>query len=213
MHVLITAGGTREYIDPVRFISNASTGKMGYALARAALNGGHPVTLITAPTHIRLPASAQTIQVVSASDMFHAVQNSFAKCDVLIMCAAVSDYTVINPASSKLKKTTRTLTLKLEPTVDILQWAGAEKLRTPRKPKLLVGFGLEDQDLKERAEAKLRQKHLDMIVANGPEAIGAEKSVVHIKSTDAPWQTFPLAGKLTQARRILRLIEHELTQR
>src|SRR4030067_1049023 len=105
MHFLITAGGTREYIDPVRFISNASSGKMGYALARAALKAGHKVTLVTAPTALREPSGAVVVTVETAGDMFEAVKEYFARCDCLIMAAAVADYTPARPAKVKIKKT------------------------------------------------------------------------------------------------------------
>ena len=104
MHFLITAGGTREYIDPVRFISNASSGRMGYALARAALKAGHKVTLITAPTALKPPAGARVVRVQTAAEMFRAVKEHFPACDCLIMAAAVSDYTPARPSKTKLKK-------------------------------------------------------------------------------------------------------------
>ncbi|GAI09660.1 unnamed protein product, partial [marine sediment metagenome] len=105
MHILITAGGTREYLDPVRFISNASSGRMGYALARAALRAGHKVTLVTAPTAQRPPSQAKVIEVETAAQMFKAVKKHFEKCDCLIMAAAVADYTPASPAKTKIKKT------------------------------------------------------------------------------------------------------------
>ena len=125
MHFLITAGGTREYIDPIRFISNASSGKMGYALARAALRAGHKVTLISAPTALREPAGAKVVKVETAAEMFEAVKKHFKRSDCLIMAAAVADYTPARPAKTKLKKTADSLTLKLIPTADILKWADA----------------------------------------------------------------------------------------
>ena len=178
MRFLITAGGTREYIDPVRFISNASSGKMGYALARAALKAGHEVTLITAPTALKPPAGAEIVRVESAAEMFAAVKEHFARCDCLIMAAAVADYTPAHPSKTKLKKQAAKLTLELKPTPDILKWAGRQK-----KPgQMLVGFALEDRDLRANAERKMREKNLDMIVANTPGAIGADTSTLHIKN-------------------------------
>ncbi|MHC4574823.1 MAG: phosphopantothenoylcysteine decarboxylase, partial [Planctomycetota bacterium] len=100
MHFLITAGGTREYIDPVRFISNASSGRMGFALARAALQAGHAVTLIAAPTSQRVPSGARIVKVATAAEMFGAVKRHFAKCDCLIMAAAVSDYAPVRTAKT-----------------------------------------------------------------------------------------------------------------
>lgn len=210
MRFLITAGGTREPIDPVRYIANASSGKMGYALAAEALQAGHDVTLISAPTHLSPPQGALLVAVQTAEDMYRAVQDQFPRCNVLIMAAAVADYRVAAPAEHKLKKDKQTLTLELEPTVDILAWAGREKGRRPPNAEaphpFLVGFALEDEDLYVRAEAKLLRKHLDMIVANSPTAIGANESELHIKTPAHPWEQLTLAPKATQARRLIHLI-------
>lgn len=203
MRILITAGGTREYIDPVRFISNASSGRMGHALVRAALAAGHEVTLITAPTAQVLPRGPEVIKAETAAAMFRAVKKNFSRCDCLIMAAAVADYTPIRPAASKLKKTGRTLTIKLKPTPDILKWAGAHK----REAQVVVGFALEDKAVRVRAERKLREKKLDMVVANRPAAIGADKSTLQIKALDAAWVRIDNAAKSTTARRIILLAE------
>ena len=129
MRILITAGGTCEYIDPVRFISNASSGKMGYALARAALKAGHKVTLITTPTDQKPPSAAKLVNVETAAQMFEAVKKHFSRCDCLIMAAAVADYTPVSPARTKKKKTGKSMTIKLKPTTDILKWAGDDNFR------------------------------------------------------------------------------------
>lgn len=205
-HILITAGGTREYIDPVRYISNASSGQMGYALAQAALSAGHEVTLITAPTHLAAPAQANVVLVTSAQDMFQAVQDHYDPCDCLIMAAAVSDYRVASQSPTKLKKKDQALTLTLTPTQDILQWAGEHKAQGTR-PKLVVGFALEDRDVLERAEVKLQRKHLDMIVANTPQAIGSQDSTVFVKTPEKDWIELPCADKATNARLIIQQIE------
>jgi len=205
-HILITAGGTREYIDPVRFISNASSGHMGYALAEAALAGGHEVTLITAATHLSAPAQAHLIPVTSAQDMFNAVQAHYEICDCVIMAAAVSDYTLATRSETKLKKTENNLTLELVPTQDILQWAGDHKMSDSR-PKIIVGFALEDVDVLARAEEKIRRKHLDMVIANTPEAIGSLDSTLFIKTPEKAWQELPRADKSTNAHVIIRQIE------
>jgi len=211
MHFLITAGGTREYIDPVRFISNASTGTMGYCLARAALRAGHPVTLITGPTALRPPAGSRVLAVTSARDMFAAVKEAWPVCDCLIMSAAVSDYTVADPAPTKIKKTPHGITLALKPTQDILRWAGKHKKSEDEKSKLknrlVVGFALEDRDMYRNAEKKLQDKNLDMIVANTPAAIGAARSRLHVKTPSGPWQELPYASKAANAQRLIRLIE------
>ncbi len=203
MHFLITAGGTREYIDPVRFISNASSGKMGYALARAAVKAGRKVTLISAPTSLEPPKGVKLIKTVSADDMFKAIKENFSKCDCLIMAAAVSDYKPFKKSKIKIKKSTKDLIVKLKPTVDILKWAGKNK----KKNQIVVGFALEDKNLRKNAENKLKEKKLDMVIANSPSAIGAEKSAVQIKQKTGSWLCLPKAGKPTIARKIIKLIE------
>ncbi len=213
MRILITAGGTREYIDPVRFISNASSGRMGYALARAALKAGHEVTLITAPTALKPPAGTQVIRVESAAEMFEAVKAEFSRCECLIMAAAVSDYTPARPSKTKLKKQTNNLTLELKPTQDILKWAGKHKAASQalgRRPQIVVGFALEDRDLWANAERKLHEKNLDLIVANAPSAIGAERSTVHIKIRGAEWIETADRNKTATAGRIIALIERHV---
>jgi phosphopantothenoylcysteine synthetase/decarboxylase len=208
MHVLITAGGTREYIDPVRFISNASSGQMGYALARAALKAGHKVTLITAPTALKPPKGARVVNVETAAQMFAAVKADFPKCDCLIMAAAVSDYTPAKPSQTKLKKQKAKLVLELKPTPDVLKWAGRHRrvCTAHHNPQIVVGFALEDRHLLTNAEKKLRDKHLDMIVANTPAAIGAGTSTLHIKAAESDWIQIRNASKASSARRIIRLI-------
>jgi len=217
MHFLITAGGTREYIDPVRFISNASSGRMGYALARAALKAGHKVTLITAPTTQRPPGAAKVIQIESAAQMFEAVKRYFSRCDCLIMAAAVADYTPAYKAKNKIKSAKGGLTIKLKPTADILKWAGAhKKLRRQntehrrQRGQIVVGFALEDKAVRRRAEKKLKEKNLDMIIANTPAAIGANKSTVHIKKPKSHWTKIENATKTTIAKRIVRLIDNSV---
>jgi len=202
MRILITAGGTREYIDPVRFISNASSGRMGYALARAALKARHKVILVNAPTTRRPPSEAKIIEVETAAQMFEAVKKHFEKCDCLIMAAAVADYTPAQPAKTKIKKTAKHLTLKLKPTTDILKWAGKNK----KKNQIVVGFALEDKAVRARAEKKLREKNLDMIIANTFAAIGADKSTVQIKIAGRKWLKISQASKATIAKRIVSLV-------
>ncbi len=199
MHFIIKAGGTREYIDPVRFISNASSGRMGYAIARAALRAGHKVTLITASTALRAPKRACVIDVETSADMFAAVRKHFGKCDCLIMAAAVSDYTPARRAKTKLKKDDSPLAIKLKPTADILKWAGTHK----KKNQVVVGFALEDKTLRSSAQKKLRDKNLDMIIANSPAAIGATTSTVHIKTPDGPWSVLRNKSKQIIARKIM----------
>jgi len=204
MRILITAGGTREYIDPVRFISNASSGRMGYALARAALKAGHKVTLITAPTSQSPPSDVKLVEVETAVQMFESVKKRFEKCDCLIMAAAVADYTPARPAKAKIKKSNKSLTLKLKPTTDILKWAGKHK----SKNQVIVGFALEDKVVRARAEKKLREKNLDMIIANTSAAIGSDKSTVQIKIFGCKWLQLPKASKTRIAPKIIHLAEN-----
>ena len=203
MHFLITAGGTKEYIDPVRFISNASSGKTGIALTRAAINAGHKVTLITASITLLAPAKTKVIKAETAAEMFTAVKKYLPKCDCLIMAAAVSDYTIAQPSKTKLKKNDQPLTLKLKPTTDILKWAAAHK----KNNQLITGFALEDKAIRSRAEKKLKEKKLDMIIANTPSAIGADNTNVQIKIPNKKWLKLPQAEKTTTAKKIIALIE------
>ncbi len=210
MRFLITAGGTREYIDPVRFISNASSGKMGYALARVALKAGHEVTLITAPTALKPPPGAHVVKVETAAQMFAAVKDHFDACDCLIMAAAVADFTPAKPSKTKIKKDGGLKpTLQLKPTADILKWAGNHRrvCTAHHAAQIVVGFALEDRNLRANAERKMHDKHLDIIVANTPAAIGAESSTVHIKTCHADWIAFPESRKVATARRVIRHIE------
>ena len=206
LQFLITAGGTREYIDPVRFISNASTGKMGCELARSALLAGHNVTLIMAPTNLDAPKGAGVVKVESARDMFEAVRGKFGGCDCLIMTAAVSDYTPVKSARHKMKKSPGVIALKLKPTQDILKWAGTHK----KQNQVVVGFALEDRDIKAGAERKMREKNLDMIIANTPDAIGSEQCEVWIKKAGGKWYRFAEAPKGHVASRLIRLIEQSM---
>ena len=199
MYILITAGGTREYIDPVRFISNASSGRMGCALARAALKAGHKVTLISA-SDLQPPVGVDFVGVDSAAEMFAAVKKFFTKCDCLIMAAAVADYTPARPAKAKIRSAKGGLTIKLKPTADILKWAGEHK----KKSQIVVGFALEDKRLRIRAEQKLKEKNLDMIIANTPAAIDSPQSTVQMKTVASRWTKLENAPKATIARRIVR---------
>ncbi len=201
LRILITAGGTREAIDPVRFLSNGSSGRMGVSLARAAQRLWHDVTLITAPTELKPSRGVRVIPVISAADMFEAVKKEFSRCDCLIMAAAVSDYTPTKTSATKLHKGAGELVIRCKPTADILAWAGKHK-----KDRILVGFVLEDRNLLARAEEKMAAKNLDLVIANTPEAIGQAKVAVHIKTGKKPWVRI-IATKQAVASRILRAVE------
>jgi phosphopantothenoylcysteine decarboxylase/phosphopantothenate--cysteine ligase len=200
-HFLITAGGTREYIDPVRFISNASSGKMGCALAAAAQAAGHNVTLISA-SDLQPPVGVEFVGVDTAAEMFAAVKKFFAGCNCLIMAAAVADYTPVRPHKKKIKKSAGGLTLKLKPTVDILAWAAKHK----SKGQYIVGFALEDKNLRTSAEKKLAIKNLDMIIADSPESIAADQTAVQIKTLRRNWLKLSTRPKKDIARRVVQLI-------
>ncbi|MCX5655871.1 MAG: phosphopantothenoylcysteine decarboxylase [Planctomycetota bacterium] len=170
MRLLITAGPTREYLDPVRYLSNASSGRMGCALAAAAKAAGHEVALILGPVTAEPPEVDELVRVTSAADMFEAVLARFDGCDVFISAAAVCDYRPICREERKIKKTEGHITLELERTADILL-----AMSKRRRRQILVGFCLETEDLERRARDKLQVKQLDLVVANGPEAIDADR--------------------------------------
>jgi phosphopantothenoylcysteine decarboxylase/phosphopantothenate--cysteine ligase len=157
---LVTAGPTQEPIDPVRYITNRSSGRMGYAVAEAAIEAGHEVILITGRTNLTPPKTAQVIPVTTADQMLTAVTEHLDQCDVLVMCAAVSDYRAAQYSERKIKKHTGWLSLELVATPDILG-------SLPRERKfLVVGFAAETNDIEKNALTKLQRKNLDMIVAN-----------------------------------------------
>jgi len=160
--ILITAGPTLEAIDPVRFISNHSSGKMGVAIAAECVRRGADVTLICGPVAIAMPSGAKHVPVVSAADMYEACHLLFDKCDIAIMSAAVADYTIKNPEDKKIKKTASTLTLEMEKTKDILKSLGSIK----KEHQLLVGFALETDNETENAKTKLISKNADYIILN-----------------------------------------------
>lgn len=168
-HVLITAGPTQEALDPVRYISNHSSGKMGYELARAARSMGACVTLISGPSREEAPFGVQLISVQSALDMLEAVKANYVSADYIIKAAAVGDYRVENIAEHKIKKDSEEFTLKLIKNPDILAYLGEHI----RKDQILCGFAMETQNLIENAKAKLEKKHCDMIVANNLKTEGA----------------------------------------
>ncbi|SFN00071.1 bifunctional phosphopantothenoylcysteine decarboxylase/phosphopantothenate--cysteine ligase CoaBC [Thermodesulforhabdus norvegica] len=162
LNVLVTAGPTREFFDPVRFISNPSSGKMGYALARVASLKGAEVCLVSGPTHIEAPPGVSLIPVVSALEMHSAVVERAPRCDVVIMAAAVGDYRPDVQSESKIKKGDKEITIRVVPNPDILAELGRQK----REGQVLVGFAAETDDIVENARLKLLKKNLDMIVAN-----------------------------------------------
>jgi len=198
VRVLITAGPTFEAIDPVRGITNRSTGRMGYAVAQAALEAGAQVTLVSGPTALVPPALASLVPVVSAQEMLDAVQANVADCDIFISVAAVADYRIAKPAAHKVKKNDQGLTLELLPTVDILASVASRS-----EPPFCVGFAAESRDLEQLAEDKRRRKKLPLMVANlAQDAIGTEESELLLLD-EAGRHPLPRAPKLTQARLLI----------
>lgn len=169
LHVLITAGPTMEAIDPVRFISNHSTGKMGYALARVCRRRGAEVTLVSGKTNLEAPCGVTLVPVTSAQDMFEAVSSRAKEQDLIIKAAAVADYRPVTVAENKIKKSPGDMSIALERTTDILAWLGEHR----REGQVLCGFAMETEHMVEHAKEKLTRKHVDMIAANNVKVAGA----------------------------------------
>lgn len=169
LKVLVTAGPTVESIDPVRYITNHSSGKMGYAVAEIAAKRGAEVTLISGPVHIKPPMFVHVVKVQSANDMYHAVMNHLDSCDILVKAAAVADYTVPDVSSEKLKKSDDDMSLQLVRTKDILKAAGEKK----KANQVICGFSMETNHLIENSKKKLASKNCDMIIANNLKNEGA----------------------------------------
>ena len=169
LKVLVTAGATQEAIDPVRFISNHSTGKMGYALARVAARRGAQVTLVSGPVDLEAPRFVEVIPVQSAAQMFDEVTGRASQNDIIIKAAAVADYTPASVAAEKIKKKDGDNAITLTRTKDILAWLGEHR----RPDQFLCGFSMETENMLENSRAKLEKKHVDMIVANNLKVAGA----------------------------------------
>lgn len=209
---LVTAGPTYQAIDPVRFIGNHSTGKMGYAIAEHLARQGAEVTLVSGPTSLAVPAvgKIQRVQVTSAQEMLEACTANFQDSDILVMSAAVADYTPIQVAEQKIKKSDSQLHIELEKTTDILATLGAQK-----KPgQLVVGFALETQNELENAQGKLARKNLDFIVLNSMRDSGAgfahDTNKVTVVKRSGEQLHFPLKSKSAVAEDIVALIAAEL---
>ncbi len=202
MRILITAGPTREYFDSVRYITNPSSGKMGYAIAEAARDRGHVVTLITGPVSLDAPRNVRVISVVNAAEMAAASKKAFPRCDAAIFTAAVCDYRPATRHKSKLAKTGKPMTVRLEPTEDIAAALGERKRR-----QLTIGFAMEDHAARLHAEKKLRRKNCDAIVLNGMENVGADRARVDFLVRGGRWQRWPTASKQQIALRLLIAME------
>lgn len=211
LHVTVTAGPTQEALDPVRYLTNHSTGRMGYAIAREAMLRGADVTLISGPTALKPVPGVKTVDVVSARDMFEAVQAALPETDILVKAAAVADYRPANVAVDKIKKRDGDMAIPLERTDDILGWVAEH-----RHPGLFVcGFSMETRDMLENSRKKLARKHLDMIAANNLKVAGAgfgvDTNVVTILTADGI-QELPLMGKDQVAAKLLDAILERRTK-
>lgn len=178
--ILLTSGPTRQYLDPVRYLTNASSGKMGAALAAAALAAGHQVTLISGPVNVEYPRQARLIAVDTTAEMLAAVLEQFPQHDGLIGAAAPCDYMPRKVSTEKIAKDGQPLQLELVETPDIVATAA----QTKRKDQWVVGFALETEDQRFRAIVKMQRKCCDLMVSNGPSAINASTNVVEILAAD-----------------------------
>jgi phosphopantothenoylcysteine decarboxylase/phosphopantothenate--cysteine ligase len=208
--ILVTAGPTLEDLDPVRFIGNRSSGRMGYAIAAEAARRGAQVVLVTGPTSLEPPAIAEVVRVRSAVDMHRAVFERVDRTDVVVMAAAVADYAAADPAAQKITKHGETLTVTLKRNPDILEDLGRRRLTTGAGP-LLVGFAAETEDVVTRARAKRERKHADLIVANDVSRADAgfdvDTNVVTIVGPDSA-DALPLLSKSRVAMEILNRVEN-----
>ena len=200
--VLITAGPTRQALDPVRFLTNHSTGKMGYAIAKMAMLRGAQVTLVTGPTAITPPSFVDVVEVVSAEDMFNAVQKFSPDADMIFMAAAVADYTPATVSDQKIKKKDTDMSISLDRTQDILLWLGQNR----RPGQVICGFSMETENLLQNSSAKLEKKNVDMICANSISTPGAgfgvDTNIITLITKDDTTQ-LPLLSKEGAADAIL----------
>ncbi len=197
--IVVTAGGTQEPIDPVRCVTNRSSGKMGYAIAEACRDRGADVVLITAPTNLEPPAGISVVGVVTAQQMYEATREAVQSAQVLIMAAAVADYRPVNPATDKIKKERETLTIPLERTVDILKSVEGAFIR--------IGFAAESSSLEQNARSKLAEKHLDLIVANDitstDSGFGSDNNRVVFIDREGATERLPMLSKREVASRLI----------
>ncbi len=199
-HILITSGPTRQYLDPVRYLSNASSGRMGAALAEVALEQGHAVTVISGPVAIQYPSAATVVEVDTTDDMLAAVLDHFPRHDGLIGAAAPCDYMPRRVRSEKIAKDGQPLMLELVETVDIVAAAAQRK----RADQWVVGFALETEDQRFRAIVKMQRKCCDLMVSNGPSAINALDNEVEIIAADGSTIAVVSGSKHVVAQAILR---------
>ena len=202
MRILVTAGPTREYFDSVRFISNPSSGKMGYAISAEAVRRGHQVALVSGPVDLPKPTGVELIPVVSAKEMFDASIAAFKECHAAVMVAAVCDYRPARRVPRKLKKQQRMRSIQLLPTKDILAHIGKAKGN-----RIVIGFAMEDYDHHLHAEAKLKRKGCDAIVLNGIGNVGSDRAQIQILRADSGWSATQSGTKRQIGSKIVRLVE------
>lgn len=214
-HIVVTAGATQEPLDPVRYLTNRSTGKQGFALAQAARDAGARVTLISGPTHLKSPAGVQLISVRTAEEMLAATLKACTRADALLKAAAVADFRPLQASNQKLKKDAGTPALELSPNPDILAEVNQQRQSTG-SPTIVVGFAAESQDLLENAQAKLDRKNLDLIAANDIRAVDAGFAVdsnrVTLIFADGRQEPLPLMSKTQVAETIIERITPLLVQ-
>ena len=202
--ILITSGPTRQYLDPVRYLTNASSGRMGRALAAATLEAGHDVVVVSGPVELEYPTGAEVIRVVSTEDMLEACLEVFPTCDGLIGVAAPCDYRPLRVASQKISKTGDALKLHLVETPDVVALLGAIKER-----QWMVAFALETQDERMRALQKLERKNCDLIVLNGPAAIHSRNTRVEVIDPQGAVLASSSGSKEEVAREVFRVIRQQ----
>ncbi len=203
--ILITSGPTRQFIDPVRYLTNASSGRMGCALAEAALALGHEVVIVSGPVEVEYPAAARVVPVVSTEEMLTASAKEFESCDGLIGAAAPCDYRPVRVESHKITKTGLPIDLHLTETDDVVATLGAKKGQ-----RWVVGFALETEDHRLRALAKLEKKFCDLIVTNGPQAISSSDNEVEVITPSGEIIAAIAGVKEEVAARILAIISERL---
>lgn len=197
--VLVTAGPTREAIDPVRYVSNASSGRMGYAIARAARRRGAEVVLVSGPSYLPKPSGIDFVPVATAEEMNDACIRYYPQSTIVIMAAAISDYRPVESFSKKVKKAEGSLTIEMERTKDVLKYMGKKK----KRGQMLVGFALETENLEDNARGKLTDKNLDIVVGNDPAGLDSPMNQVMILNRDGDVETLPPLSKDEVADRIL----------
>ncbi len=203
--ILITSGPTRQYLDPVRYLTNASTGRMGKALAEAALALGHEVVIVSGPVEVEYPTLARVVRVISTEDLLVVAAREFDRCDGLIGAAAPCDYRPVRVEDHKIAKTGHPVDLHLIETEDVVATLGDRK-----GPRWVVGFALETEDHRLRALAKLERKHCDLVVSNGAEAISSIDNNVEVIAPDGQVLATLAGTKEEVATGIMQLIDEQL---